>query len=451
MPNIDNQPHENNPQNPDLKVFEQRVNILAQRYRGRRVEYTDKAWQCATALGLENETDAVQIIMNAAFAKVGNGHDETRRVNETLEAWDEEPIPYSEEEQPPPKPKLSVFRASVFEGLDLPNQEWTMTGLIPARQVCLLSGHGATGKSTIALHLCAAHALGRMWLNYEAIMGPALFIDAEDDVNVIHRRLAAVVRHYGVSFKDLHDLHLMSLVGHDSLLARPDRDGILRPTPLYDRLLNMCEREKYKQVVVASAANVFAGNENDRVQVTRFISMMTKLAMTTGGSVILITHPSVSAMGDGRGTSGSTAWHNMVRTQIHLERSTNGSDDTGYRKLVIKKNQYGPDGDAVAVKWQDGMFLPEASLSDYEKAAKDQKADTVFMGLFREAKRLGTPLSPVEASQNYAPRSFAKEEAAKGCTEKDLRQSMLRAIEKGTITIKEKGPPSRRTPCLEFP
>jgi hypothetical protein len=33
--------------------------------------------------------------------------------------------------------------------------------------------------------------------------GPSFFIDAEDDANVMHRRLAAVIKHYGVKFKDL--------------------------------------------------------------------------------------------------------------------------------------------------------------------------------------------------------------------------------------------------------
>jgi hypothetical protein len=35
------------------------------------------------------------------------------------------------------------------------------------------------------------------------VRGPALFIDAEDDEGVIHRRLAAITRHYGVTFVEL--------------------------------------------------------------------------------------------------------------------------------------------------------------------------------------------------------------------------------------------------------
>jgi AAA domain len=54
-----------------------------------------------------------------------------------------------------------------------------------------------SGKSTVELHRSCAHVLGRDWLGSMPEMGPAIHIEAEDGEDVIHRRLAAVTRHYG--------------------------------------------------------------------------------------------------------------------------------------------------------------------------------------------------------------------------------------------------------------
>ena len=68
---------------------------------------------------------------------------------------------------------------------------WSLTAL-PRRQCVLFSGEGAAGKSTVLLHLSAAHVLGRDWLGTMPAQGPAIFVDAEDDKDVMHRRLAAI-------------------------------------------------------------------------------------------------------------------------------------------------------------------------------------------------------------------------------------------------------------------
>jgi RecA-family ATPase len=97
----------------------------------------------------------------------------------------------------------------------------------------LFSGEGAAGKSTVQLHLSAAHVLGRDWLGTMPTPGPAIFIDAEDDEDVMHWRLAAIAKHYDVTFAKLikAGLHLISLAGH-AVLATVNR-GKLEPTARY--------------------------------------------------------------------------------------------------------------------------------------------------------------------------------------------------------------------------
>jgi hypothetical protein len=89
-------------------------------------------------------------------------------------------------------PPLPFINMSRWDDEEPPPREWAVHERIPLRQVTLFSGEGAAGKSTVQLHECAAHTVARDWLGSLPMPGPAIFVDAEDDRDEIHRRLAAV-------------------------------------------------------------------------------------------------------------------------------------------------------------------------------------------------------------------------------------------------------------------
>src|SRR5262249_44639075 len=136
-------------------------------------------------------------------------------------------------EQPPALPFINM---SNWDNEPVPEQEWSVRDRIPRGQCVLFSGEGAAGKSTEQLPLSTAHVLGRDWLGTMPEPGPAIYIDAEDDETVLHRRLAAITNHYQVTYSDLikGGLHLMSFVGQDAVLAALSRSGRIEPTPLYN-------------------------------------------------------------------------------------------------------------------------------------------------------------------------------------------------------------------------
>src|SRR5262249_12648147 len=143
---------------------------------------------------------------------------------------------------------------------------------IPIGQTTLFTGEGGYGKSTMGLHLCAAHSLARGWLDSLPEPGPAIFFEAEDGEKTIHRRLAAIGAHYGVTFDEMIQggLKVTSLFGQDAVLATPSRNGKMTPTSLYAQLLQAAGDIKPKMIVIASSANVFAGSEIDRTQTQQF-------------------------------------------------------------------------------------------------------------------------------------------------------------------------------------
>jgi AAA domain len=246
------------------------------------------------------------------------------------------------EELPHAPSRLILLDPTSWEDKPVPVRKWLVRDRIPPGKVCLLNGDGAAGKTTITLQLCAATPRGADWLG--AVLeqaGPALFISAEEDADEIHRRLAAIVDYHKITFADLKGLGLRCIPGEDAVLGRPDKSGIIQPTPLFGRLEEAACDLHAALVAIEAAADVFAGNENDRSQVRQFIGLMTRLARASGAAVLLVQHPSLTGLNSGTGTSGSTAWNNSVRARMNFAsvKPTNGDGvDPDLRQLQVLKS-----------------------------------------------------------------------------------------------------------------
>jgi RecA-family ATPase len=196
------------------------------------------------------------------------------------------------------------------------------------------------------------------------------------------------------------------------------------------------------------APDVFAGNEIDRSQVQQFVGLLRKLARVSNGSVVLLSHPSVAGLNTGSGISGSTAWHNSVRARFYMTspKPENGEQpDTDLRELTFKKLQYGKLAESIVLRYQDGLFLPEPTISSLSKVAREQQADEVFLTLLGKFESDGRHVSDKASANNYAPSQFALEGEAKGCRLKkdELEAAQRRLFDSHKIEVEHYGRPSR--------
>jgi RecA-family ATPase len=174
---------------------------------------------------------------------------------------------------------------------------------------------------------------------------------------------------------------------------------------------------------------------------------MQALAGAAGGSVTILSHPSLSGINSGSGISGSTAWHGAFRFRQYLSGIKPDGDeqpDTDLRQLEFKKNQYGPTAETIALRYQKGLFLPLPGVTSLDKVAKEAKADDVFLELLRRFDRENRNVSD-KGGIGYAPGLFAKEEEAKRAAlgKKELDAAMRRLFAGGTIWNAPYGKPSR--------
>ena len=107
--------------------------------------------------------------------------------------------------------KIDWIDISTWDHEPLPERKWAIKDRVPLNQAGLFSGEGGTGKSIIELMKDVAHVAAKDWLGSLPEPGPAFYIGAEDDKDELHIRLAAIAKHYEVTFKDLADLRVLCL------------------------------------------------------------------------------------------------------------------------------------------------------------------------------------------------------------------------------------------------
>jgi len=362
---------------------------------------------------------------------------------------------------PPPQqddnqePEQLVFKsAAALNGRHVPPRRWLVKGLVPMGTVTLLSGDGGTGKSLLALQLAAATATGRFWMGLGLEeTGPCLFLSAEDDDDELHRRMDDIGKAMGSTWGDLSGLNLLSLAGQDALLATLQRGGALKETPLFKALDAAVTQHQPRLVVLDTLADMFPGNENDRAQARQFVGMLRGLAIRHECAVILLSHPSLTGLNSGTGTSGSTGWNNSVRSRLYLERVTTfdegkpHEDDPDKRRLKGMKSNYAQNGHEITMTWKDGVFeADEGPATGLDRKAAEIGAERTFMRLLDEFAKEGRFVKSAKASQ-YAAKEFATSGRADGLTKNALHRAMERLFAKGEIVevLGGSGPPSRHT------
>src|SRR5262249_33922906 len=158
---------------------------------------------------------------------------------------------------PAPPPPLRWIDMSNWDREPVPEREWAMLNRVPLRQAGLFSGEGGTGKSIIEITKDIAHVTGKDWLGSMPEQGPAIYVGAEDDEKELHIRLAAIAKHYGVTFEELiaGGLHVLCLLGQDATLCaatgksgKVEGDAALRAT-LPSRRRHQAEEHQHRHAV----------------------------------------------------------------------------------------------------------------------------------------------------------------------------------------------------------
>ena len=336
----------------------------------------------------------------------------------------------------PPAETFPIIDLAAWEGVQPRPKPFIMPGFVPERELTLATGSGGTNKSTFGQQLATCCAAGVPMLGVDVQQCATIYITAEDDEDRLHWMQEHICRALDLRFGDLTGkLHLASLRGRlGNELATFDNEGKLRPAPSFKVLRATIERTRAQLVVLDNAAHLFAGNENDRQQVTAFVNLLYSLCQDLGVTIMLVAHANKS----GDTYSGSTAWLNAVRSQIVLERPE-GAVDPDERLLTLGKANYARQGAELRFRWHEFALKLDRDLADTTRAELAESvakagANAAFLSCLRAraAQGEGRGVGP-NSGPNYAPTQFEGMPEAKGFKRRELKRAMDRLFSLGMI------------------
>jgi len=327
--------------------------------------------------------------------------------------------------------ELPIWKVvSEFAGQKLEPRDWLVHEWIPIGQPTLLYGDGGTGKSLLALQLCAAVAFGLPWIGLPAKQGKSIYFTAEDDEAEIHRRISKICSSEGQQIESLVDMEIASMVGMDTLLVHHDKlRDVLLPTALMSHIQEKIETANPCLVVFDTLADIFAGDENQRSLSRQFISMMRTLANKHRCAVLILAHPSKTGMYERSGTSGSTGWSNSARSRIYLSRPD--MENPNVRRLEHMKSNYSQIGKSLTLTWADDCFKGRPEFSEFS-SSQHSKVDKIFMDILDDVTLKGIRVNAHSGSR-YAPTYFAAHPLSEGITKRAFLSAMKRLELSGQI------------------
>lgn len=123
--------------------------------------------------------------------------------------------------------------------------------------------------------------------------------------------------------------------------------------------MQLVKSRNYGLIIVDNASETFGGNEINRQEVRGFVRMLRTGLADISSSVLLLAHINkISATNGGKEDySGSTAWHNSVRSRISLGQGTIKDQ----LLLTHQKSNYGKLQEPIALMWNGPCPLPITS------------------------------------------------------------------------------------------
>jgi RecA-family ATPase len=181
----------------------------------------------------------------------------------------------------------------------------------------------------------------------------------EDEAATVRYRLRRIIEVYSLPPEHVIDaLTVFDGSGCDAAMATETmQEGVrrLEPTVGMDRVAAAVKGAGL--IVVDNASDAYAGNENERRQVRAFIRLLTGIARENDAGMLLLAHIDKSAAkygANGNSYSGSTAWHNSVRSRLAL------LSEDGRITLTHEKAQFSQSADSVPMAFTDhGVLVPQ--------------------------------------------------------------------------------------------
>jgi len=306
-------------------------------------------------------------------------------------------------------PALKTVSISDVISHPSPAPAFVWDGYLPRGVVSMLAAHGGTGKSTIGLMLCVATALGRPLFGVDTVQCRALFVSLEDGGSLVRHRLANICHQWGVTPGSLEGkLTIVDGTDDPELFTADKRDAGVK-TRTYFEMNELVQSGEVGLVVVDNASDAYGGDEIQRRQVRAFIRSLMEVAKPVDCALLLLAHVDKNTSRtlkpeNAEGYSGSTAWHNSVRSRLLMKR-----DESGKLTVEHQKSNLGRCRESLTLAWREGE-LPQVETSaeisldpqiDGFRSKADSDRCITLLRMIDEFASRGQFCSPATTSRNH--------------------------------------------------
>jgi len=268
-----------------------------------------------------------------------------------------------------------------------PQRRFAIAKILPRRVASLLGGHGGAAKTTVTLILLAHAACGREFAGFTTDRPlRCVFVSLEDEADEVLELLRRIVNAYGLDAELVSaNLRIIDGTDTDAALAVEVNDFGARQL-VFTALMEQVEDAAMGADVVAidNASDAFAGDENSRRHVRKFLRRLTQMAKHCDCAVLLLVHIDKAAArfgSSGQTYIGSVTWHNTVRSRLALVATNEGEVE-----LRHEKSNRGPKAEPVTLRWCDGLPMPLRGADADQQRSDDVE---VAMAVMHAATKAG--------------------------------------------------------------
>jgi AAA domain len=222
--------------------------------------------------------------------------------------------------------KFHVWGAGEFSSG--PPVDWIVRGVLPRAELAVIYGESGSGKSFLALDLCAAVTRGLAWRSKRTTKGCVVYVCAEG-AGGFKARLRAYAAAHGVGFE------VLPAVIPDAPNLREQTEA----AALYGAIVKWGKPDVI--VIDTLSATTPGGNENSGEDMGLVLSHCKLLHRKTGALVVLIHHSGKDATKGARGWSGLRA-----AADAEIEITRNGD----FRAATVTKLKDAGDYENFAFK-----------------------------------------------------------------------------------------------------
>jgi regulatory protein RepA len=285
---------------------------------------------------------------------------------------------------------LTPLSISTILRTPVPARDWILPGL-PRNAVGALIGPGGAGKTTLALQIAVAQALGRATAG-DLLMAPSLplkvsLVSSEDPADVFAIRLQAILAdvlgfnaaqqldwlqhaNSGAVIEQLEaNLRIYSCTGRDMRIV-----SNLKRTAFLEEMINATTGSDL--TIVETVARLHDGDENSTAAMTVLTSTLEHWAIRNNSALVVLHHSSKAADLNSRGDSqhaarGASAFVDNLRYVANLftvspeeaERMQLGEHRRSYVRFEVTKANYIAPEPPRTLRRRAGGVLKTETLS----------------------------------------------------------------------------------------